>query len=152
MGKIIYAPIDLAVTNDPDQDIWIIAATAAVKNRLHGWQLTSPIVAAETVNLRLVRRATLGTGGTGLTEVKRDPDQGAIVSAATSLVTTPGTIGDIIQEFEWEQLGPLGQLYTPDMRPESVVGTGADSFIALNLQTALALTTQWKGWVAWEEI
>jgi len=152
MGKIIYAPIDLAVTVDSDQDIWIIAATAAVKNRLHGWELFSPIVAAETVNLRLLRRSTLGTGGTGLTEVKRDPDQGAIVSAATSLVTTPGTPGDILQEFEWEQLGPLGQLYTPELRPESVVGTGADSFIALNLQTALAGTTQWKGWVAWEEI
>ena len=149
MGKIVYTQIDVTLASDATQDIWSLMAPAGNKLKLHGWELYSPIIAAETVNLRLVRRSTTGDGGTAV-EVLGDPDSSPVLSVVETLALAPGTIGDILQEFEWEQLGPLGQLYTPEMRP--IITDSTSSFLCLNLQTALAGTTQWKGWICFEEI
>lgn len=148
MGVMIYVPLDLAVTNDGDQDIWEIATPTGDKAILHGWRLYSPKTAAESVNLRLLRRSTTGNGGTSVEVKARESDGTTITLAVETLGTIPGTAGAIIQEFEWEQLGPLGEVYTPEMRIEMDVS----SFLCLNLQTVLGATTQWKGWLAVEQV
>jgi hypothetical protein len=90
-----------------------------------------------------------GSGGAAATEAKADNgDDGTIVGVVETLNTTPGTDGAVLQTFQWEQLGPLGVIYTPEMRPVIDVST----FLKLNLETALGATTVWDGWLCWEEI
>ena len=148
MSRVNYVPFDdIQVTTDADQDVWLLSAITN-KIILHGFEMTSEAIAAENIDLRLVRRSAAGTGGAAATEVPGATDDGAILGVVTQLVTAPGTIGDILQGWKWEQLGPLQMIYTPEMRP--VIDAGA--FIGLNIQSALAGTTGWSGWVAWEEI
>ena len=147
MGRMVYCPLDdLQVTDDADQDIWEIMTASTNKAILHGWELTSAATTAEAVQLRLLRGSDTGNGSPA-TPVKADDDDGAITASVDSLALIPGADEGILQTFRWEQLGPLGQIYTPEMRiiiPES-------SYLKLNLETALAGTTEWDGWICWEE-
>ena len=148
MGKIVYTPFDgISVTNSADQDIFLLTAPSTHKLELHAFELTSPKTAAEAVKLVLMRRSTAGTGGVGSTEVLREEDDAAITGTCTQLVTTPGTDGAVIQGWQWEQLGPLTMLYTPEMR----IVVQPSGFLALHLSTVLGATTLWSGYVAWEE-
>ncbi len=147
MGRVYYAPFDdIQVTNDADQDVWVLSAVTN-KIVLHGFELTSEAIAAENVDLRLVRRSAAGNGS-AVVEVPRATDDATPLGAVTQLALAPGTIGDIIQGWKWEQLGPLTMLYTPEIRP--VIDAAA--FFALNIQSALLATTGWSGWVCWEEV
>ena len=147
MGRVFYAPFDdLQVTTDADQDFWEMSAVTN-KFKLLGFEVTSEAIAAESVDLRLVRRSTTGDGG-AVVEVKANADSAAQTTVLESLGTTPGTIGDIIMGWKWEQLGPLIYLPTPEMQ----ITIDAGAFLCLNIQSALAGTTGWSGWVCWEEI
>lgn len=147
MGRIYYAPFDdIQVTTDPDQDVWELGAVTN-KARLHGFELTSSAAAAALVDLRLVRRSTSGNGA-AVTEVRANVDDAAPLAVVEQLALVPGTLGDIIMGWKWEQLGPLQFLPTPEMR----IDVDAASFLCLNIQSSLAATTGWSGWVCWEEI
>ena len=147
MGRIVYCPlVDLSVTNDADQDIWELAAVTN-KVKLHAFELYSAATTAESINLRLARRSTTGNGSAA-TPVLADIDDGTITAGVETLATTPGTIGAVLCEFTWEQLGPLIHMPTPALQITVEAGT----FLCLNLQTALAGTTVMTGWLAWEEI
>ncbi len=147
MGRIIYAPFDdIQVTTSADQDVWELGAITN-KVKLHGFELTSEATTAESVDLRLVRRTTTGDGAT-VVEVKAATDNGTITSVVEQLATTPGSIGDIIMGFKWEQLGPLRYIPTPEMQ----ITLDAGDFLCLNIQSALSGTTGWSGWLVWEEI
>lgn len=149
MGRIVYCPlVNLSVTNDADQDIFRLNAGANNKLKLHGFEVYSAATTAEALRLRLLRRSADGTGGSAATEVSADEDDGTITGALTTLVTTPGTAGDVLAEFSWEQLGPLIWIPTPDLQ----ITVEQSGRIALNLLTALGATTVMTGWVAWEEI
>jgi hypothetical protein len=149
-GRLYVIPFDaLSVTNDSDQDIWELVAPSTGPCVLHGFSLTSTTTSDERVKLRLVRRSTTGSGGTGATEVPvEDGNTMAAGAALSTLVTTPGTIGDILKSWYWSQQGEL--LYLPTPRLQPVISTGAR--LALHLGTAVASTRTWGGWVAWEEI
>jgi len=149
MGRIVYCPlVNLSVTNDADQDIWELAAPAGNKLVLHGWEVTSAKTSAEIVRLRLLFGTATGNGSAATEVVSNNDDAGTIDGVVKTLNTTPGTDGAVLQTFEWEQLGPLGIIYTPEMRPIVNVST----FIKLNLETALSATTSWDGWLCWEEL
>jgi len=148
MGRIVYCPLDaLSVTAAGDQDIWEIATAATNKCRLLGWEITSSATAAEALTLRIVRGTASGSGGGTATEVKADDDDGNITAGVETLNTTPGTDGDVIQTFTWEQLGPLGMVYTPEMCPV----VPESGFLKQNLVTAPTAFTA-NGWICWEEI
>jgi hypothetical protein len=149
MGRKYYIPLDaLTVTNDADQDIWELVAPSGSPCILHGFELNSALTTDERVRLRLVRRSTTGTGGSAATEVPaNDNDTTTIGAALSTLVTTPGTIGDIICGWQWSQQYPLIFMPTPEMRPDIVAG----GRMALNLQTAVGASRTWSGWVCWEE-
>jgi hypothetical protein len=68
--------------------------------------------------------------------------------AVSYLVTTPGTIGDIIMGWQWSQLAPMDFLPTPETR----IVIPPSGRLCLNLSTAVASTRTWSGWVCWEEI
>lgn len=149
-GRLYVIPIDsITVTNDADQDIWELVNASGVVCYLHGFSLSASTTTDERVRLRLVRRSTTGSGGSAATEVPLEDGNTMTAQAALStLVTTPGTIGDILKGWQWSQQGELLYLPTPEMRPS--ISSGAR--LALNLQTAVASSRTWSGWVAWEEI
>ena len=147
MGRMVVAPLNsVTIGADATQDLWSLYAASTNKLILHGWEITSDAVAATLLEVTLMRGSAVGSGGAALTEVKLDIDDGAITGIARAGDTTPGTPGDILMGFQWEQLGPLGMVYTPEMRPVLEVSTG----IALVCNTADAF--EMSGWICWEEI
>jgi len=148
MGRVFYVPFDdIQVTTDADQDVWELGAVTN-KLKLLGFEMTSAAIAAESIDLRLVRRSTTGNGATTPVEVRAATDSAAPLAVVEQLALIPGTIGDIIMGWKWEQLGPLIYLPTPEMQ----ITLDAGAFLCLNIQSALAGTTGWSGWVCWEEI
>ena len=147
MGRMVQAPLNsITIGADATQDLWSLMAASTNKLILHGWEITSDAIAATLLEVTLLRITAGGSGGTALTEVLLNTDDGAITGIARAGDTTPGTPGDILAGFQWEQLGPCGQIYTPEMRPVIEVSTG----IALVCNTADAF--EMSGWICWEEI
>ena len=147
MGRMVIAPINsITIGADATQDLWSLMAAATNKLILHGWEISSDAVAATLLEVTLLRLSAVGSVGAVATAVKLDTDDGAITGVARVGDTTPGTPGDILAGFQWEQLGPLGMIYTPEMRPIIEVSTG----IALVCNTADAF--EMSGWICWEEI
>jgi len=147
MGRMVIAPINsITIGADATQDLWSLMAAATNKLILHGWEISSDAVAATLLEMTLLRLSAVGSAGAVATAVKLDTDDGAITGVARVGDTTPGTPGDVLAGFQWEQLGPLGMIYTPEMRPVIEVSTG----IALVCNTADAF--EMSGWICWEEI
>ena len=146
----VYAiPFDnLTVTNDSDQDIIEITAPSDAAVKIHRIVLNSATTTDERVRLRLVRRSTNGSGGSAATEVPIDGTSAAVGTAVVTLVTTPGTIGAIIQAWYWSQLSPFDELPVPEDR----VVIPPSGILGLNLETAVASSRNWSGFVLVEEI
>lgn len=149
MPRIYTVPFDnLTVTNDSDQDILELVGASGYPFALLAFELYSSITTDERVRLRLVRRSTTGSGGSGATEVRMDG--GNTVSpqtAVSTLVTTPGTIGDILHAWYWSQLAPL--IYRPT--PQEIIEVPSGGRLGLNLATAVASSRAWSGFVTWAE-
>jgi hypothetical protein len=137
----------ISVTNDPDQNIWVLTAGANNKLKLHSFELYSASIVAEILDLELRRESTAGAGDV-VSEQNLDEDDGAITAVMITLDLSPGTPDGVLAAYQWEQLGPLIYMPTPAMQP--VVQEGGR--IALNLGTALGGTTLMSGHVVWEEI
>ena len=147
MGRMVQAPLNsITIGADATQDLWSLMAAATNKLILHGWEISSDAIAATLLELTLLRLSAVGSAGAPVTEVKLDTDDGAITGSVRVGDTTPGTPGDVLAGFQWEQLGPLGIIYTPEMRPVIEVSTG----VALVCNTADAF--EMSGWICWEEI
>lgn len=147
--RIYTIPFDnLSVTNDSDQDIFEMVGAAGYPFQLIAFEIYSSLTTDERVRLRLVRRSTTGSGGTGATEVRMDGGNTvAAQTAVSTLVTTPGTIGDIIHAWYWSQLAPL--IYRPT--PLEIVEAPSAGRLCLNLATAVASTRAWSGFVTFGE-
>lgn len=149
MSRVFTAPLDaITVTTDADQDIIEMVGASGYPFALLSIELYSSLTTDERVRLRLVRRSTTGSGGTGLTEIKNDAGSAAPQTAVSTLVTTPGTIGDIGPCFYWSQLGPF--IYRPT--PEEIIEVASGGRLCLNLQSAVASSRTWSGYVTWREV
>ena len=147
MGRIVYGALkDVSISSDATQDIWNLLAGTNKRIILHGWELTSDSTTAVLMSLSLQRVTTAGTGGSAVTEQAADEDSGTIDSSMVTDAETPGTPDGVLMGHQWEQLGPVGHVFTPEMRPTSVDSQG----FALVCNTADAMTV--SGWVCWEEL
>lgn len=147
--SVYLVPFDnLSVTNDADQDIFELTAPSDAAVKLIGFELYSATTSDERVRLRLVRRSTAGSGGAGAVEVPANGTSAALGAAVVQLNTTPGTVGDILLSWYWSQLSPL--TYAPI--PESMIIVPPSGRIALNLETAVASTRNWSGWLKFAEL
>ena len=147
MGRIVYVQIDVTLASDATQDIWSLMAPAGNKLVLHGWELSSSAVAASVLDLNLHFISAVGSAGATATEVNADNgDDATIVGSVRTEDTNPGTPSGALMSYKWEQLGPLGIIFTPEMRPVIDVSTG----LALTCNTAATPTL--SGWVCWEEL
>ena len=147
MGQIIYQQIDVTLASDATQDIWSLMAPAGNKLVLHGWELTSTATSASVIDINLHFISAVGTGGATATEVAADNgDDGTLYGTVRTEDTTPGTPSGALMSYQWEQLGPVGHVFTPEMRPVIDVSTG----IALTCNTAATPTI--SGYICWEAI
>ncbi len=147
-GRIVYAPIvAAAIGADATIDVWNLLGTSAIRIRLLGFELTSAAVAAALTTLTLGFVSTAGTGGSAVTEQHADDAKTTtILGALVTDVETPGTDAGRFMGFQWEQLGPVGHIWTPEMAP---ICAAAEGF-SLVQTTAIAMTV--SGFVCWEEI
>jgi len=142
-----FVQISTTLGSDATQDIWSLMAPAASKIVLHGWELTSTAVAASIIDINLHFISAVGSGGTAATVAYNPTDSTAnAVGVLRTGDTTPGTPSGALMSYQWEQLGPVGHTFTPEMRPVIDVSTG----IALTCNTAATPTL--SGWICWEEI
>jgi len=148
MGRMIVGAFSgISVTNDADQNIWAITAGSANKIKIHGFELYSASIVAEILKLEL-RRESTAAAGTAVTEENLDEDDTAPTATMITLDISPGTPDGILAAYQWEQLGPLIFLPTPEIQP--VVQEGGR--IVLNLNSVLGATTLMSGHVYWEEL
>lgn len=144
--RVYYAPIE-SVTFSAAGDMWQIATNSSTSAVLLGWEITSSATAAEDLELKLVRFGTAGTGGTGMDENPAD-ETNTVTSGVTGLAanSTPGSTLTDLQFITWEQLGPVGFNYPPEMRisikPSSQLG-----LVCSTTPTSFELS----GWVCWGE-
>lgn len=149
MGRIVTQALDgLSVAADATQDVWSLLSVSPNRVKLHGFELTSNAIAATTIALVLRRITAVGSGGSavGVGELLDDIISSAATATLRTLDTTEGAGGGDLMGFQWEQLGPVGHVFTPETRP---VATLTDGF-ALSWRTAVAGTV--SGWILYEEL
>jgi hypothetical protein len=149
-GLKYYCPIDnMSVTNDSDQDVLEFVNGSGVAVVVHQIRLSSSYTSDERVRLRLLRRSTTGSGGSAATEKPAlSINTVAAALAVSSLVTAPGTAGDILWADWWHQLSPWDTLLIPELR----ITIPPSGRLGLNLETAVGSTRNWSAYAAWEEI
>ncbi len=138
----------VTISSDATQDLWSIEAGASTEIWVYGWEVTSDAVAATLLECALIRISATGSGG-GTPTATRLHEQTAVSTAILGEGdTTAGApiANEEIATYQWEQLGPLGQIYIPEMRIKISAGDG----IALVCNTAAAF--EMAGYVVWEEL
>ncbi len=146
MGRIVYQKVELALASDATQDIWSVVASATSPIVLHGFELTSSAIAAALVVVDLHRITAAGSlGAASTTEELADERMSAVTASFRTEDTTPGASGGDLMGWQWEQLGSIGHVWTPETRPRANVSEG----FALGMFTAATPTL--SGWVIWEE-
>lgn len=147
MGKIVYQQIDLTIASDATQDLISVLGTATVRIKMHGWSLTSAAVAAALIDLNFHRITASGSvGDLSTTEELADESDTPSVAVVRTEDTTVGTDGGGAMSYQWEQLGPVGHIWTPEMRPISKLSEG----FAITCNTAIVATL--SGFICWEEL
>lgn len=147
MGLMYSATFDNIAFAAADDDIWELTAAAGRSIILHELLIESQETTAEALRVQILRRST---GGTGTAVTARALDEDNSVSAETTVdrsVGTPGTSGNILRNFTWEQLGPLHWLPTPETRIK-VAGGG---IVAVNLIAAPAASRNFSSTIVFEE-
>lgn len=146
MSRVYYAPIE-SVTISATGDLWQLATNSSTKARLLEWEITSNAVAAEALELKLVRASTAGSGGTAMDENPADPDDGAATVTALAANSTPASTLTDLQFYAWEQLGPVGSKY--DDRTGIIIDVSTALVLVL---TTTPTQFEMNGWVCWEEL
>ena len=146
---VVYTEIDVTLASVAGpQDIWSLFLPTGNKLRLLGWELSSSELAAVLLDINLHFITAAGTGGATATEVNADNgDDRTLTGSVRTEDTTPGTASGPMMSYQWEQLGPVGHIFTPMMAPEMKVGTG----VAVTLNT-ISVTPTLSGWICHEEI
>jgi len=151
MGRIVYKQIKGIVipSGDASVDIWSVLAPADRKIKLLGFQLTSAVTTATIMDVDLRKINAVGSGGTlAGDEEPADDDLGAPGATVRTLDTVPGTGIGGLMAWQWEQLGPIGHVFTPEMAPKVFEGNG----FALTNNTSLASAATVSGFICWEEL
>ena len=149
---------NVSVTNAV-QDIWQITASATASILIHSWRLTivptitSGVAQDVRINLQIVNRSTAGTGGTAVTPVAVNKCNSVAATSVwnRTVVTTQGTIGNIISGEQVSIIVPYERIYTPDQRVV-LPAAASGSFISLFLTTAPGAAYNASSEVYFEEI
>lgn len=158
-GGLIYTVqfSNVTVTN-AIQDVWQVQAAVTAALLIHSIRLTlvptitSGVAQDVRINLQICRRSTTGTGGSAVTPTGANP-RNTVAATSTwtrTVVTTQGTIGNILDGEQVSVIVPFERIYTPDQR--IVVPAGTGNVLALFLTTAPGQAFQGSSEVYFEEI
>ena len=148
MSRIVYQEFEgLVVTADATQDVWSIIAGSGSPIYIHGWEMRSNAIVAAIIDCNFHRITAAGTGGAASsTEELADERMAAVTASVRTLdITTEGADGGGLMAYQWEQLGAIGHVWTPEMRPRAAATDG----FAFSWHTATGATL--SGWLCWEE-
>ena len=145
---VIQSFENIVVAADATFDIWSVLAVSPNKVKLHAFELTSNAIASTLTRILLRRITAVGSGGslTGTEELLDDDIYSARTATVRTLDTTEGTGGGDLMGFQWEQLGAIGHIWTPETRP---VADLTDGF-ALTSRAAIGFNA--SGFLIWEEM
>lgn len=144
--RVYSAPIEaLSVTTSGD--LWQIAPATNKKIQLLKWEITSSATTAEALSLKVCRAGTAGSSGTALDENPHDPEDSAATATATALNGTAASSLTDFWFYSWEQLGPVGDVATP----ETTLYAGSGQAIVCVLTTSPTTFTM-NGYITWREL
>lgn len=148
-GLLYSATLNNTSSGTAVTDVLVLGTSAAVPILIHEWRMTS----AQTTDTRLVvqilRRTTAPTGGAAITPHALNPrNTVAAATTVTSIDTTPGTAGNVLESELWSVLVPYSRIYTPDERTY----VGISSWIALSFTTAPGTAVNISADIYFEEL
>ena len=145
---------NVGVTNAA-QNIWEIIAAAGTSLLIHSIRftvtptITSGVAQDVRAQLNVQTISTTGTGGTATTPQPLNPrNTVAAVTTFNRLVTTPGTLGVIMDSENVSIIVPFERIYTPDQR----IPISGGKHLALNLAAGLGATFNASSEIYFEEI
>lgn len=148
MGLLYVAAFDAVSMTDAAQDIIFLQAGSAVPITVHEILVTSAVTTDVRARLAIVRRSTAGSTGTAITpRALFERNSVSALTTATSLRTTVGTVGNVLDNDEWSMLVPFQRLYTPETR----IVVAAAGFLGLNLVAGTGAARVISGKIVFEE-
>ena len=155
-GLIYTAQFTGVTVTNAIQDIWEIQAATGIPILIHSWRvtftptITSGVAQDVRLSLQICRRSTAGTGGSAVTPVAAN-SRNTVAAGGTytrTVVTTQGTIGNILDGEVVSCIVPFERIYTPDQR--LVIPGGAKTSLFLTAAPGQAFVTSSE--VYFEEI
>jgi len=116
-GLMYTAQIQNVTSGTSAVSILIVGTSASVPVLIHEWRATTSGTVDVRNPIQVIRRTVGPTGGTAVTP--RPLNLRNTVSAAstvTSLPTSDGAAGNILESEQWSVLVPYSRIYTPDER------------------------------------
>jgi hypothetical protein len=123
-GLIYTASFQGVTVTNAIQDIYEFIASANCSTLFHSFRveftptITSGVAQDVRLNLQIVRRSTSGSGGAAVTPKPTNPRNtvAALTTVNRTVVTTQGTIQDILYGGNPSVIVPWERVYTADQR------------------------------------
>ena len=154
-GLVYTASFQNVTVTNAAQNIWEIIAAAGVSVLVHSIRLTftptitSGVAQDVRAQLNIQTISTTGTGGSAKTPSALNRRNSlAAVTTFNSLVTTPGTLGVIMDSENVSISVPFERIYTPDQR----IPISGGARLALNLSAGLGASYAASSEIYFEEI
>jgi hypothetical protein len=155
-GGLMYTASfqNVTVTNAA-QNLWELIAAAGVSLLVHSIRLTfTPTITSGVaqdvraqINIQTI--TTTGTGGSAVTpRAVNRRNTLAAVTTVNDLVTTPGTLGVIMDSENISIIVPFERIYTPDQR----IPISGGNRLAVNLAAGLGASYAASSEIYFEEI
>lgn len=143
------AAFENTTLTDAAQDILLLATSSSVPILIHAINLGSDQTTDIRARVRILRRTTAGSTGTGITpKAITERNTVSAVTTVTTMRTTQGTAGDILDGDRWSLLVPFQRIYTPETR----IVVKPSSFLAIELVAGTGASRVLSGEVVFEEI
>lgn len=154
-GLVYTASFQNVTVTNAAQNIWEIIAAAGTSLLIHSIRLTftptitSGVAQDVRAQLNIQTISTTGTGGSAKTpSALNRRNSVAAVTTFNSLVTTPGTLGVIMDSENVSIIVPFERIYTPDQR----IPIGGGARLALNLSAGLGASYSASSEIYFEEL
>jgi len=160
-GLIYTASFQGVTVTNAIQDIFEFIGSANCATVIHSWRveftptITSGVAQDVRLNLQICRRSTTGSGGAAVTPKPVNPRNtvAALTTVNRTVVTTQGTIQDILWGGNPSVIVPFERIYTPDQRIDlPASGGSANNRLCLFLAAAPGQSFVASGEVYLEEI
>jgi hypothetical protein len=116
-GLLYTANISNVSSGTAAVSILCIGSSAAVPILVHEWRLTSAGTTDVRYPLQVIRRTAGPTGGAAVTPRPLNlRNTVAATATVTSLPTSDGVAGNVLEAEQWSVLVPYSRIYTPDER------------------------------------